>query len=159
MPSKVYKFVRIGLFKEQAEIVEKIQHEKGEMVSAVIRQLLTEYGAKYFPKEPGYVQIQKDRLELKKQTLEEVVSFKKMLPEDYAANVLKARVSKGHAWFCTGSTNPWPVPLTQIKELNLESKTVTDHLKILNNEPFFYNSGQEMSDADKKLSVKNWKKA
>ena len=64
MSSKIHKFVRIGLFKEQAEIVDKIQNEKGEMISGVIRQLLTEYGDKYFPKEPAYVQIQKDRLEL-----------------------------------------------------------------------------------------------
>lgn len=149
----------VGLYKREADIMDKIQAELGSGISDVVREMIRKYGDEHFPSEPGYVQIQKDRLELKKEIISKEINFKKMTNEDYAVNILKARVSKGHAWFCTGSTNPWPVELNAIKELTPEAKTVTDHIKILNGEPFFYSNGQEMKASEQKQAVAKWKAA
>lgn len=155
---KTTRILHIGLHKVEEDIAEKMA-SRGQNVAEIVRSWFRDYGEKHFPPVPLYAQIQKDRLEFKKENIKDELNFKKMTPEDYAENVLKARVAEGKAWFTTPSTYPYPVPIKLIKEWSLESDIVATHIKILNGDKAFASNGQEVTAKDRKEAISNWKKA
>lgn len=142
MAKKVTKIIHIGLYKAQSNIVEKIE-EDGRSLPEIIRAALDQYGKENYPKDAGYVEIQKEKLALKKKSVEEQEAWDKLDPAEYARETLKARVWNNQAWFMIGvglnNCNCYPIELSEVKNLTLESPIVKKHMAVLNHEYVFDN--------------------
>jgi len=156
---KTIQIIHTGLHPLEADIANKMR-TRGENISEMIRSWFRAYGAIEFPPAPLYALVQKERLEFKKEIIKDELVLKKMTPEEYAGTILKARISKGMAWLTTVSTQAYPIPLSKVKEWNIETDLVMRHLKIINNEEVYaLGAYNPMSDQDRATAIKNWEKA
>lgn len=133
---KTVRLLHIGLHQMEDTII-TLMNKKGQNVAEIVRGLIRDYGERTFPPTPLYVQIQKERLELKKETIKDIVNFKKMAPEEYAERVLGARISHNRAWLSSVSGQPYPIPLNVVKDWTTDMELVQNHLNILKDEDFF----------------------
>lgn len=135
---KTTRIIHIALQKPQQEIVEKIEAD-GRSLAEIIRKLIDEYGDEKYPKDPGYVEVQKEKLNLKKRTQEEQDAWDKITPEEYAAG-LQARVAAGRAWFMLGNSDKGAgvnegIPLNELKDRDPEKTTcMVEHKQIMAHE-------------------------
>jgi len=128
------KVLYIGLYKQELEIIERIQQEQGIPIPELIRTLIREYGAKTFPKEKLYAENKKRELDLKEKTLEEQIAFEKMDPKEYAINELHAEVDdeNGVALFINPFGGAFDISLNKIKTYPKDELPVNRHLEIIN---------------------------
>jgi hypothetical protein len=128
--AKTVKIIHIGLRKKEAWIVDKME-EEGDSVPEMIRILIRNYGEEKYPSDPGYVDVKKQEIQLKKQKLKE----KELSNEEYAEKKLRAIIKDGYAWI-SGTGSNQPVPLTEIKYFDINGDAVKYHFSILDDKEF-----------------------
>lgn len=150
---KTVRTLHIGLTEREAKIIEKI--EETSFLAEVIRELIRNYGKEHFPEEPGYVQVKKAELELRKQKMEfDAVPIEERLRKNF-----NFKVRDGMIYSLT-YIGVWGTPLSDAKHITKESKLVTRHNLILNaiekNEPLVENGQTKVAVEDLQKLKQEW---
>jgi hypothetical protein len=147
--SRVVRTIHIGLHEPEAEIIQKLE-EQGSEFSERIREMIRDYGRIHFPPEPGYVEAQKARIDLKKKKLEVEAELENMSPEDYTVKVLGARVVEVEGAkkieFKRGNGQSVFAPLANVKEVTPENNTLAGIHKELVDREYVDAMGKELTD-------------
>jgi hypothetical protein len=134
---KAEKFIKIALYKSDAEIVEKIQTEQGYVVADVIRTLLRQYGKEHFFNKPTIAEVQMAKIKAEKEEearkQKEKEDWEKLSPKDFVLNTLQGEVDEKNdlALLCNGAGGTFALPLSTIKEEYKESPQVERHLSLI----------------------------
>lgn len=161
MAKKITRFIRIGLFKPQADIIEKIGVDQGVQVSEVIRNMITEYGAKYFPPAPLYAQVWQTREQRRQKIEDEKHKYDSMSNEEYATKILKGKIREDTQEVEFRSTQGQPLTwwLKDIKKLNPEdphpdNDIVRTHIELVNRT--FTLNGKPFDEREYGIIFKDW---
>lgn len=153
---KTTRIIHIGLTEKEEKIVEKIEAES--YLGEIIRSLIREYGYKNYKEEKGYSEAARLRAKLALEKHHTKKEIDGMTNEEYAEQVLKAVVKGPYAWIATLGGNPFPLVLSQIKDVTQEDSGIIKHLAIVNNTPIADSFGVEISEDQKREARENLEK-
>lgn len=149
----IYKQKTVGIlqirYREAEKIYLDLLEKSGENLSELIRRLIREYGKEKFPEEKLYAKVAYEKLELLKQKTENKEKFEKMDNEEYARDILKARIKGNEMIFITSQGYPVRYPLTAAKMIEQEEPWITEVHKGIIEGTFTYANGKYPDETEK----------
>lgn len=130
---KVVRLITIGLHAKESEYLTRADQD-GHEITGLIRELIRDWGAKEYPPTPAYVEPMLKRAELRERELAMKEQIENQSPEEYATEVLRAKIHDGFACFITPHGNIMRVPLSEVKSLTPENtEYIQRHFQVLDN--------------------------
>lgn len=126
---RVVRKVSFSLHKKEEEIYKKIEEEGIEFTS-LMREILRKWHRETFPEKPAYVEVENEKLELKKLKMEQKKSWELLAPEIWCAEL--GGVPRGEkCMFMSRAGQPIYHELSKIKEITKDDPTIVMHTSIL----------------------------
>lgn len=145
--------LHIKLFPREEAIINRMK-EQGLPVPECIRQAIRQFGKEEVPEEKLYARVAHERLQMKKQTIEEKEKIKHMTETEYAEQILRGIVEGPRVKFMMGMLGVEWVPLAGIK--NHDANTIfwlQNHFDMLDRK-LTYPDGRQ---PDYDWFIKEWK--